>query len=401
MSLTWQYRAATAAGAMVEGQLSAPSQHEAIAELRRQSLVPMSLVAGEETVAGGRGGRTFGSREDALATSVRTLAALVSGGASLDRALQFASAHAGDPRIAAVLAGTRADIMAGQSLSASWRRHEATVGNLAIAMARTGEESGALGPALERLADHLDEARELRSRMRGALLYPAVLGLAASVGVVILLGFVVPRFVDMLGAAGASLPMSTRILVAASDVATRAGWIMLLLGAAGAAWGRWWLRDPAHRARWHGARLRLPLAGAIEWRLWTARFARTLGTLLEGGTPMLASLRIAREGVANISLGVRLDAAVQRVQRGDRLAAALEGVVPPLAVQLLAVGEESATLPAMASRVADAFDADVQRALRHAVGLLEPVLIVLFGGLVGFIALAMLQAMYSINASVL
>ncbi len=398
MSVTWQYRASTSTGALVEGEVRAASHREALEELRRQSLVPMSLAAGGSAVAAGR---RFGSREDALAAGMRTLAALVSGGATLDRALQFASTHATDARVAASFAESRADVVAGQSLSASWRRQEGIVGLLAIALARTGEESGQLGAALERLADHMDEARELRSRLRGALLYPAILGLAAGVGVVVLLAFVVPRFVDMLDASGATLPLSTRLLVAASGMATSIGWILVPVVIAGGMWLRWWLRTPANRARWDAMRLRLPVAGPIEWRLWTARFSRTLGTLLEGGTPMLASLRIAREGVGNSALGTRLDAAVQRVQRGDRLGAALEGVLPPLAVQLLATGEESATLPAMAKRVADAFDGDVQRALRQAVGLLEPVLIVLFGGLAGFIALAMLQAMYSINASVL
>ena len=136
-------------------------------------------------------------------------------------------------------------------------------------------------------------------------------------------------------------------------------------------------------------------------RTWTARFCRPLGALLQGGAPLLSSLRISREGVANAALGSRIDAAIARVERGERIAAAFDGVFPPLATQLLAVGEESASLALMATRVADTYDVEVQRGLRTLVSFVEPLAIVLFGGLVGFIALAMLQAMYSINASVI
>lgn len=147
--------------------------------------------------------------------------------------------------------------------------------------------------------------------------------------------------------------------------------------------------------------MRLPIVGQLELALWTARFTRALGVLLRSGTPMLTALRVSREGIDNLALGTRMDAAIARVERGDRVAMALDGVLPPLATQLLAVGEESGSLDHMAARVADTTDAEVQRGLRTMAGLLEPVLIVLFGGLVGFVALAMLQAIYSVNANVL
>ena len=133
----------------------------------------------------------------------------------------------------------------------------------------------------------------------------------------------------------------------------------------------------------------------------TARFARAFGTLLESGAGVLASLRIAREAVSNQSLGSALDDAARAIERGVRVADSLEGALPPLAIQLLAVGEESGTLAAMSLRIADTYDGEVQRSLRTLVAMVEPMLIVAFGGVVGFVALAMLQAIYSINAGVL
>lgn len=393
----WQFRAATATGDLVEGQLNAGTRQEAMEELRRRALVPVHLASGETSVRAMRPWR--GSRDDALATAVRALASLVSGGATLERALRFAAAHAGHPEVAAAFDAVRTDVLAGQSLATAMRARTELFGALAPALVRAGEEGGSLAPALERLANQLDAARELRVRLQGALLYPALLGVIAGAGVLVLLGFVVPRFVAMLDASGAVLPLSTRILVGASRWVTRFGPIAVVLALLGVAAGRWAIRAEGTRARWHAWRLRLPLAGAVELDICTARFARSLGILLEGGTPLLGAARIARTAVPNEHLGSALDAAIARVERGTRVAEALDGLLPPLAVQLLAVGEESASLGSAAGRVADTLEAGVQRSLQQAVGVLEPALIVLFGGLVGFIALAMLQAIYSINAT--
>ena len=393
----WSYRAATTAGDLVEGFVHAGSQQEAIEELRRRALVPVALHAGHADRRDGR--RWHGSRNDALATSVRTLATMVAGGAALERALQFSCTHAGHPDVAAAFADVRTDVLEGQSLAAALHTRRALFGSLAPALVRAGEASGSLGPSLERLADQLDAARDLRARLQGALLYPALLGVIAGAGVIVLLGFVVPRFVAMLDAAGATLPLSTRALVTASAWVTRAGPALLVLGAVAVIVARWLVRGEAARLQWHGARLRLPVAGRLELEVNTARFARTLGVLLDGGTPLLGALRIARDAVPNEFVARGLDGAIARVERGSRLADALDGLLPPIAVQLLAVGEEGATLGPAAGRVADTLEAGVQRSLRQAVGLLEPMLIVVFGGLVGFIALAMLQAIYSINAT--
>ena len=399
MSLAYRYRAATPAGDLVEGVVRAESERVALDELRRQTLVPVSLVA---EGAGLPLRRTRGtSRADAVATAVRTMAALVGGGASIDRVLAFTTQHAGHPQVATALDGVRRDVQGGQTFAAALGSRSSVFGTLAPAMVRAGEESGTLDAALTRLADHLERARALRAQLRDALLYPALLAVVAGAGVCVLLVFVVPRFVAMLSETGGTLPVSTRILVTASRAVTGLWWLWLGALVAGALGATAWLRDPGNRARWHAARLTWPITGSLELETWTGRFTRALGALLQGGAPLLSSLRIARGGVENVALGARLDAAITQVERGDRLASALDGVLPPLATQLLAVGEESGSLDAMATRVADSCDADVQRGLRRLVGLVEPVLIVLFGGLVGFVALAMLQAIYSINASVL
>ncbi|MEX2283661.1 MAG: type II secretion system F family protein, partial [Gemmatimonadota bacterium] len=222
-------------------------------------------------------------------------------------------------------------------------------------------------------------------------------GVVSGAGIIVLLLFVVPRFAEMLGDEGASLPLSTQLLVALSRLVVGGWWLILLIAATVALAGRRWLTRPENRMRWHAWRLGWPLVGDLELKYATARFTRALGMLLGSGRPMLASLRAARATVTNVSLGGSLDRAAEAVSHGKRVSAALAGSLPPLATELIAVGEESGRLDELCLRAADSYDSEVKRTLRAVVGIIEPVLILLFGLMVGFIALAMLQAIYGLN----
>lgn len=395
MSLAYRYRAATAGGEVVEGVLRAPNERQALDELRRRTLVPVSVEVAREAVRG----TPWTHREDEVASAIRAVAALLSGGASLDRALAFAASHARHRQVADALSAVRTDVLSGTTLTQAVTARQQVLGSLAPAIIRAGEESGQLDQAFSQLADHLEQRRALRAQLQGALLYPLLMGIVSAIGVVVLLAFVVPRFVAILNDAGEALPLSTRLLVGASRVVTLWWWIWVPLFAGLGVLVQQWMR--ANRAAWHRARLGWPVLGSLERQHWTARFARTLGVLLQSGSSVLPSLRIATEGVGNVALRHRLEEAIRAVARGERLAGAVDGVLPPLATQLLGVGEESGTLAAMSLRVAESAEQETQRRLKSLVALVEPVLIVTFGALVGFIALAMLQAIYSINASVL
>lgn len=392
------YRAANADGSIVEGTLDAVDERAAIAALRRQSLVPVTVQA----AAAKR--RTFswggGSRHDAVATAVRTLSAFIGSGAPLDRALDFSALHATHPEVSQALRSIHEAVRGGSTLAAAFAAQQHVFGTLAPAMVRAGEESGSLDTALKALAEHYDRAREFRAQLQSALLYPALMGVVAVLGVTVMLTFVVPRFVEMLGANGGTLPVTTRMLVALSRALVRGWWLWGLLIAGLVAGLRVWRTIPGNIGRWHAARLRLPVVGPLEEKVWTARFLRSLGVLLRGGAPLLSSLRIARDGIGNMAFAAGLDRAIRAVERGDQVSAALAGELPPLAAQLLAVGEESGSLDDMAMRTAESYEGDVRRSLTVAISLLEPVLIIVFGALVAFFALAMLQAVYSINAAI-
>jgi len=332
-----------------------------------------------------------------MALWTRNAATLLGAGVPLDRALAFTAQYASHNGLAETVRQVRRAVQGGASLADALAQHPRYFDPLFTAMVSAGELSGALDVVFARLSEHLEESAELRSQVRSALLYPAVMTVVASIGVIILLGFVIPRFAGILADLGGSLPLSTRLLLGASALLTKAWWVWLLLGATAAYMIPSALARPETRRRWHAARLAWPWIGDLELKYSTARFARTLGLLLKSSVPALPALKIARASATNLVVQESVDRAAAALAEGSALAPSLAGTLPPLALQMLAVGEESGRLEELCLRVADTYDGEVRRALRTGVALLEPALILIFGALVGFVALGMLQAIYGIN----
>ena len=399
MTARYRYRAADASGRIIEGDLQSQSRSSAIDDLRRQSLYPVDVSEVETAAKSGRVDRS--SLSDALAVWTRTLSTMLSAGLPLERALEFSSADLSNEALASAAKDIRSEIRGGSTLSAALRKRPKVFGPLYLAMVTAGEESGALDQVLSRLADNLDESAELRGKVRSALLYPALMAIVATMGVTVILLFVIPRFVEMLGEVGGTLPLSTRTLIGMSSFVTGWWWLWVPLVAVIAWLARRWVSNPFNRLTWHRARLDFPITGELERDYLTARFSRTLGLLQRSGVGILPSLRIARSSVTNDFFSDQVQRAIDSVGQGRRLGPELHGVLPALAVQLLSVGEESGRLDELSLRAADNYDREVARRLRTLISLMEPALIVIFGLLVGFVALAMLQAIYSVNAHVL
>src|SRR3989441_3985044 len=395
MSVRFRYRAATPDGQVVEGVVQAPSRQSVLEDLRRQRLYPVT-VDEATAAAGAHLGRRLGRRA-AVTLWTRNAATLLGAGVALDRTLAFTAQHAGHDGLADPVRQVRRAVQGGASLADALAQHPRYFDPLFIAMVSAGELSGALDVVFARLSEHVEESAELRSQVRSALLYPALMTVVASIGVIILLGFVIPRFAGILADLGSSLPLSTRLLLGASAVLTKAWWLWLLLGATAAYMIPTALARPETRRRWHAARLAWPWIGDLELKYSTARFARTLGLLLKSSVPALPALKIARASATNLVVQESVDRAAAALAEGSALAPSLAGTLPPLALQMIAVGEESGRLEELCLRVADTYDGEVRRALRTGVALLEPALILAFGALVGFVALAMLQAIYGIN----
>ncbi len=397
----FRYRASTDAGAMVEGVVRAASRDAALRELRRQNLWPVTVdPVATEAAASARFVTGASARRRGVAQWTRTLATLIDAGAPLDRALAVAQSQSVRGEVSDAAQAIRRAVQGGASLAEAMRLQPTLFNALHTGVVRSGEASGSLGASLDTLAGYLEEDEALRAQLKSALLYPALMGTVATLGILILLLFVVPRFAILLADLGGTMPLSTKILVFVGDVVARGWWVIAMLGAIGAVVGRTVLASPAAQLAWHARRLTLPLVGPIERTLATARFTRSLGLMLQGGLPLLPALRLARTGISNLAIAADLDLATKSVVRGNGLASSMLGILTPMAVQLLAVGEESGRLDTLALRAAATHDEEVRRRLRTLASLLEPALILLFGGIVGFVALAMLQAIYAVNAGV-
>jgi type II secretory pathway component PulF len=396
VSERFRYRAATPQGRILEGVLEAPSRKQVLRELRSQHLYPVSIEAAPAALRRTR--RRLG-RRTAVTWWTRDAATLLEAGLPLDRMLAVTAQHATHEGLAEVLGQVRRSVQSGAGLADALAGHPRFFPSVLVAMVEAGEASGALETVFEQAAAHLEETAELRSQVQSSLLYPALMAVVASIGVAVLLLFVVPRFSVMLEEVGGRLPLTTQLLVTGSELLAGWWWLWLGLTLAAGYGGYRAFQNPATRRRWHAARLGLPWVGDLELKYVTARFARTLGILLKSGVAIVPALKIARSAVGNQVVGEGVARAATGVAEGSALAPALSGTLPPLALQMVAVGEESGRLDDLCLRVANTYDGEVRRALRALVSMIEPAMILIFGALVGFVALAMLQAIYSINTT--
>lgn len=340
--------------------------------------------------------RRRGGNPRAVSLAVRDLATMLGAGLSVDRALHFAAWNATHRDMAADLREVLDHVHRGTRLSSALRRNP-RFDPFAVAVVQAGEENGTLDEALTGLAAHYERTESDAVQVRSVLLHPLLMAVLSGIGVIALLWLMVPRFIATLGDVPGGLPLSTRLLVGFSTAVVE-GWrawvpgVVIALGLS-----RLWMSIARTRRWWHAWRLRLPLVGATEAGLATATFARAFGLLLASGASVAEALRAARGVVTNEALGASLEDAAKAVARGARLSDAVAGALPPLAVELLTTGEESGRLVQMCMRVAEAYDTEARRSLRALAQRLEPMLIVGFGVVAAYVALAMLQALERVN----
>jgi len=412
----WRYQAADAQGAMTRGEVDAVSAEAAVDLLRRRSLWVIDLeptrgasastvlVSGSATASVtsarllDRLSRWTTDGEESLAIVSRSVATLLESGVPLERALAFAASAETDARWQQVFRGLQTAVTRGESLSEAAARVEALPRAYAPLLA-AAEASGSMAATFARLADDLEARSQLRARVRAALVYPTLLALASTVGTLVILVVVVPRFADLIAGAGGTVPASTRLLIALSALLSRFGWLLGIAVLLAGTSVRQSLQDLARRRRWHATRLRWPLIGRFEREQAAAGYLSTLAVALESGVPLLRAMTLARGTVGNAALAEQLAGAEAVVRDGGSISGALAGSLPPLATRLLEAGEQGGALAPLARRAATAASDQVQRVITGAVSLIEPVMILGFGGVVGFVALALLQAIYGINAS--
>ena len=401
----FRYRAVEAnSGETLQGTMQAATQAEVIARLQQEGHLPISAEAIDPRAAGLRWPRFLRRRQSGISKSdlalfTRELATLTQAGLPLDTALRTLSRLDLSAAMQKLVARLLERIQGGMSLSEALAEHGDSFDKIYLNMVRAAEAGGALETVIARLAEYLERMAQLRAQALTATIYPAILFGFCIVSVLVLMTFVVPRFIPLFAGVEQTLPLITQAVFALSGLLRQYGWLLLLLLGGVALLVERRLANPAARLRWDQRLLRLPGIGRLTQEIEMARFARALGTAVANGVPLLSALRIVREVITNRAITKAMDEVITSLEQGRGMAAPLReaGVCPELALQLIEIGEASGQLDAMLTKIADIYDQQTQTTLRRMLTILEPALILGLGGLIALIILSILLAVLGLN----
>ncbi|WP_209393035.1 type II secretion system F family protein [Rhodoferax sp. AJA081-3] len=379
------------------------SQAAIVERLQGMGLIPIRVEeAAASSVAPTNGGGIFAKNrisQDDVAVFTQEIATLLKAGLPLDRCLEILISLSASEPVRQLMSQLREDVRGGASLSTAMDARKGVFTRFYLNMIRAGEAGGALDVVLQRLTEFMERSKELRDTVKSALIYPAILVTVSVLSVAILLVWVVPQFSQMFEESGKALPLPTQVVIAAGDAVRDYWWAMVLVVVGGFAWFGKQMREPASRLKWDKRLLDLPLLGDLIGKLEVARFSRTLGTLIGNGVTLLAALSIVKETLSNTVMAQGLTEVAAQLKEGKGLGKPLleTGLFPKLAVHLVMVGEETGKLQEMLIRVADIYDREVQTAVKRLLALMEPVLILGLGLVIGGIIMSILVAILSVN----
>jgi len=303
------------------------------------------------------------------------------------------------PALKVVLADIKESVNEGTSLAKAMAAHPKVFDDLYVNMVAAGERSGALDKVLDRLTEHTESMLALRSKVTGAMIYPVLMGMVGGGLMAIIMLVVVPKVRKLFDSFGEGLPLPTKILLGFSQFTMDWWWLIALVCTAVFIGWRRWVKTKKGRETWDRLMLKIPLFGGILRTIAVSRFCRTLSTLLASGVPILSALDIVRKVVGNVVLAEAIEKAAENIREGQSVAVPLRqsGEFPPLVTHMIAIGERTGDLEPMLEKVANAYDAAVERALSTLTSLLEPLLIVVMGGIIGAAAVALLLPMMQMS----
>jgi type IV pilus assembly protein PilC len=397
----FRYSAKDPTGRIITGVIEADNDAVVVDRLRDMGFFITSLERTAErrdileTLQG-----LFGIGLKDLAIFSRQFATMVNSGLSLVRTLSILEQQTSNKRLRQIVAQVRQDVEAGRPLSDAMGRHPAAFSSLYVNMVKAGETGGVLDEVLERVATYLEKEQALRSKIRAAMVYPILLTVAALGGLFFMTIVILPQFETLfreLGGSGA-LPLPTQVAMGVS-VAIRRFWYVFFAVVAALVWAtRRYLRTPAGRARYDRLKLRLPVLGELNRKIVVARFTRTLGTLIASGVPIMQALEVVARAIDNVVIGEAVDAVRSSIREGQSIAIPLQfsGIFPPMVVQMTRVGEETGALEQMLQKVADFYDVEVEATVQSLTSLLEPVLIIFMGVVVGAMVISLYLPIFNL-----
>ena len=396
---TFRYRAATPSGAMKTGVLDGESRADVVGQLRRMGLMPIEAVAASGAATPAARLSANGQSRQAVVNAIGELAVLLEAGLALDRALAVCVENIPHAAVKAGFAKLHARVKEGAPLSRAIAASEGLFPPMASAMCEAGEADGRLGASLARLAESLDRAEALRQTVVSSLVYPALLMVVATSVILVMLLVVVPQFEGLFADAHGKLPFATRMVMGASEGVRAYGLFALAVIVAGGFALRQWLKQPSVRLRFDRYILGLPQFGPLITNAETAAFARTLGSLVEGGVPLPTALGIAQRSVSNSHMAGVIAEVAAGLKQGGGLSGPLaaSGVFPPMALSFLRTGEETAQLGLMLGRLADVLDRSVRSTIQRMITILTPAITVIMGAMVATVIASIMSAILGFN----
>ncbi len=401
----FRYSAKDSTGRLIAGVIEADSDAMVVDRLRDMGFFITNL---ERTVE-----RTdvfqflqglFGVGLKDLAIFSRQFSTMVNAGLSLVRTLNILEQQSSNRRLKEIVAQVRVDVEAGRPLSDAMGRHPKAFSNLYVNMVKAGETGGVLDEVLERVAAYLEKEQALRAKVRSAMVYPILLTTAALGGLFFMTIVILPQFENLfkeLGGSGA-LPLPTQIAMAVSAGIRSYWYVMFAIFIVAGFVLRRYLQTPGGRARFDRFKLKMPVVGELNRKIVVARFTRTLGTLIASGVPIMQSLEVVSKAIDNTVIGSAIDAVRASIREGQTIAIPLQfsGVFPPMVVQMAKVGEETGALEQMLQKVADFYDVEVESTVASLTSLLEPILIIFMGVIVGAMVISLYLPIFQLATGV-
>jgi type IV pilus assembly protein PilC len=400
---TYAFKAVDLAGIPQDGKIEGIDKQSVTQELKSRGLKVMAL---EEKKSGMQMELRLGPKRvkaSELTVMSRQLATMISSGMTLLRAFYVLEEQVENQMLRETISAVREDIEAGLNFSDALERHPKVFNPLYVAMVRAGETGGVLEESLERISDQLEKDDSLRRQVKSAMAYPIVVLSFALMVLIGLIAFIVPVFVGVFKDFGGELPAITKFTVAMSDAVTHQWYILIAVSVGSFVGFKKWRKSSWGRPQWDRLRLRIPFKiGVTVQKIALARWSRTFSALYGAGVPIMQAIEVTGQTAGNSVVDKAMEAVIESVKSGGSIAAPLKDapIFPPMVAQMIAIGEETGNLDTMLSKVADFYEDEVAAAIKALTSILEPVMIVMVGAIVGFIVVAMYMPMFKVYDSI-
>lgn len=399
---TFIYTVVDAAGKMIKGKMEAESESLVLGKLHEQSFHVINIAKGKDEKKTRSTGKGKKVKLRSMVVFSQQFATMIDAGIAVVRCLDILESQIKDEALKPAIAQCKRDVKGGLSLTDAFSKHPNVFSRLYINMVRAAETGGILDLILARLATFLEKEEEVRSKIKSAMIYPILVLVFASLMIVALFMFVLPRFKEIFVSMNVQMPIATRMLFGMSGALQSYWWAILLVVGGGIFSYKTYIKAESGRFKIDGLKLKVPVIGELIQKMAISRFSRTFATLIASGVPMMRSLEIVGETSGNLVIAKTVETARNAIREGQKISTPLaqSGLFPGMVTHMIDIGEETGRLSEMLVKVSDFYDQEVENAVKALTSMIEPCLIVVMGGIVGFIAVSIMAPIFKLVSSI-